>query len=77
MSTELAQDLATAIFQQNPMIADSLGLPLSGRELRAIYEIVGERYLRDKATRPFLPSIADLLRIYELLAPENLMDGQK
>jgi len=63
----IVHDLAEAIYKRSPLIADNLGLSLTGPELMAIYEIVGEHYLREKVIRPLMPSIADLLEPYRSL----------
>jgi len=67
MNEELAQNLVLAICRRSAMIADHLGLPLTERELGAVYELIGQHYLKEKATAPFMPTVAQLLRYYEAL----------
>lgn len=54
--------LVDAICRRSPMMADWLGLSLTGEELERIYTMVGIRFFIEKVTDGDRPTVGDILK---------------
>lgn len=51
------KQLAQAIYRKSPILADDIGIPLTGEELDYIYQAVGIMFMTD----PYIPTLGDVV----------------
>ncbi len=63
-SKELKDWLVGAICRRSTLIADNAGLTLSNKELEEIFTAIGLKFIQEKLTDLYMPTVGDAMKVY-------------